>query len=134
MKPVTSLRAEFVETMPDTLVDGVIYISEKYRVALHSCCCGCGEEVSTPIGPTEFSISTTAGEGISVYPSIGNHDFPCRSHYWIKRGKVVWSYEMSRKTIDQGRAHDRYLKRGESKLGIGAAMRWMRAFMAKLFD
>jgi len=79
MAKIEHLRAEFVDTMPDTLEGGVIYISEPCRVALHACCCGCGEEVSTPIGPTEYSIYVRLGR-VTVMPSIGNHDFPCKSH------------------------------------------------------
>ena len=133
MTRISRLRPELVETMPDELHDGVIYISEKYRVALHNCCCGCGEEVSTPIGPTEFSISVAGGE-VSVHPSIGNHDFPCRSHYVIKRGAVLWAGEMSRGAIEKGRAHDRYIKRGRARFDLAAVLRWIRALLAKFFD
>jgi hypothetical protein len=119
--------------MPDTLENGVIYISESYRVALHNCCCGCGEEVSTPIGPTEYSIELIGAE-ISVSPSIGNHDFPCGSHYIIEKGAVVWAGEMSRRAVKRGRAQDRYLKRGKAHFDIAALVRWTRALLAALFD
>ena len=98
MPRVDSLRAEFVETMPNTLDDGVIYISQKYRVALHNCGCGCGEEVSTPLGPTEFSVHMD-GDRVTVTPSIGNHDFACRSHYFIKHGSIIWAGAMSHAAI-----------------------------------
>jgi hypothetical protein len=132
MPTIFSVRAEFVETIPDNLDDGVIYISKKYRAALHNCCCGCGEEVSTPIGPTEYSVKMEDG-GVTVKPSIGNHDFPCRSHYVIKRGSIVWAGAMSRRAIKAGRAHDRYLKRGKTRFGIAAVIRWIKALVAKLF-
>jgi hypothetical protein len=119
--------------MPDALENGVIYISEQYRIALHNCCCGCGEEVSTPIGPTEYSISM-ASRGVTVHPSIGNHDFACRSHYIIKHGAIVWAGEMSRQAIGRGRAQDRYLKRGKTRFNLAAMVRWIRAVLAKLFD
>jgi len=35
--------------------------------------------------------------------SIGNWQFPCRSHYWIHRNKAVWVPEMSNQTIHAGR-------------------------------
>ena len=133
MPRISKLRPELVETMPEGLHDGVIYISEKYRVALHNCCCGCGEEVSTPIGPTEFSISVADGE-VSVHPSIGNHDFPCRSHYVIRRGAILWAGEMSRAAIEKGRTHDRYIKRGRARFDLTAVLRWVRALLAKFFD
>jgi hypothetical protein len=133
MPRISRLRPEFVETMPDLLHDGVIYISEKYRVALHNCCCGCGEEVSTPMGPTEFSVAVADG-AVSVRPSIGNHDFPCRSHYVIEHGAILWAGEMSRAAIEKGRAHDRYIKRGRTRFDLTAVVRWIRAHLAKLFD
>lgn len=133
MPRISRLRAQFVETMPDALEDGVIYVSQQYRVALHNCCCGCGEEVSTPIGPTEYSISMEGG-GVTVRPSIGNHDFACRSHYIIEHGAIVWAGEMSRQAIEWGRAQDRYLKRGKARFNLAAVARWIRAWLAKLFD
>lgn len=125
------LRAEFVEKMPDTLEDGVIYISQKYRVALHNCCCGCGEEVSTPLGPTEYSLRVD-GDAVTVTPSIGNHDFACRSHYLIRGGSIVWAGAMSREAIEAGRSHDRYLKRGRKPRGIRAVLAWLKSIFERL--
>ncbi|MDH7972514.1 DUF6527 family protein [Sphingomonas sp. AR_OL41] len=118
--------------MPDTLEDGVIYVSERYRIALHSCCCGCGEEVSTPLGPTEYSLRLEPG-GVTVEPSIGNHDFACTSHYLIERGSIVWAGAMSRRAINAGRAHDRYLKRGLRPRGIRALAARVWTMVARLF-
>ncbi len=61
----------------------------EYTVASHLCVCGCGREVVTPIRPSEWNL-TFDGETISLHPSIGNWDFPCQSHYWIKRNKIIW--------------------------------------------
>jgi hypothetical protein len=133
MPRISNLKAEIVETMPDALEEGVIYISHKYRIALHNCCCGCGEEVSTPIGQTEYSILIRNGL-VTVKPSIGNHDFVCKSHYIIDRGSVVWAGSMSRRAIRAGRAHDRYLKRGKTRFGIAAIMRWSKALLARIFE
>jgi hypothetical protein len=133
MPKISNLRAELVDTMPNALEDGVIYISEGYRIALHNCCCGCGEEVSTPIGRTEYSITMDDGR-VTVEPSIGNHDFPCRSHYLIEKGSIVWAGAMSRRAIKAGRARDRRLKRGKTKFGFAAVVTWLKALRAKLFD
>jgi Family of unknown function (DUF6527) len=114
---VSRLETLFVEAMPEVLVDGVLYISQKYRIALHSCCCGCGEEVSTPLGPTEFAFSLDGQGGVTLRPSIGNHDYPCGSHYLVTKGKVEWAGAMTRKEIELGRKRDRVLKRGASKKG-----------------
>lgn len=132
MPRVDSLRAEFVETMPNSLEDGVIYVSERYRVALHNCCCGCGEEVSTPLGPTEYALWDDGG-GVTVAPSIGNHDFACGSHYLIEQGQIVRAGAMSRAAIEAGRARDRQLKRPTRPTGIRALVAWIKRMASRLF-
>jgi len=129
MTKIDRLKPAFVDTMPDDLDGGIIYISHECRVALHNCCCGCGEEVSTPLGPTEYSLHVD-GDKVSVSPSIGNHDYPCRSHYVIEGGSIVWAGAMSRKAIEKGRAHDRYLKRGNQNRGFRATVvRWLETLV-----
>jgi hypothetical protein len=129
MPRIDRLRTVFVETMPETLENGIIYVSQECRVALHNCCCGCGEEVSTPLGPTEYFLCLD-GDKVTLRPSIGNHDYPCGSHYLIERGSILWAGAMSRGAIEEGRAFDRYLKRGRSKRGFGASIAaWLRALL-----
>ena len=86
----SELRPEYVDLMPKVIEEGVLYISKKYGTAVHKCCCGCGQKVVTPLKPTEWSLSVSTG-GVSLPPSIGNWSFPCRSHYWIRDNRVVWS-------------------------------------------
>ena len=45
--------------MPQDLRPGVLYVSEEFGAAAHLCACGCGEKVSTPLGPTEWSLEET---------------------------------------------------------------------------
>jgi hypothetical protein len=80
----------FVEFVPDCLDEGVLYISMPYATAVHRCACGCGHQVVTPLSPTDWSL-TFDGETVSLDPSIGNWSFPCKSHYWIWGGNVIWS-------------------------------------------
>ena len=80
---------EFVDKIPNSIEEGKVYISIPYATAVHKCCCGCGNEVVTPLTPTDWEL-TFNGEAISLDPSIGNWNFPCRSHYWIKQNKVRW--------------------------------------------
>jgi hypothetical protein len=82
------LQHRFVEHIPEQLEPGVLYISMPYATAAHSCCCGCGEEVVTPFTPTDWKM-TFDGENVSLRPSIGNWNLPCRSHYVIEQGAVV---------------------------------------------
>jgi len=110
MSRVDRLETVFVKEMPEVLEDGILYVSQECRIALHNCACGCGEEVSTPLVRTEYSLNMHDGKA-SVWPSIGNHDFACKSHYVIKRGQIVWAGRMSRRDIEFGRNQDRLLKR-----------------------
>lgn len=109
MTQVLTLTHQFVEFIPDKLADGTIYISVKYATAAHMCCCGCGQEVVTPIAPTGWSL-TFDGKTISLNPSIGNWSYPCKSHYWIIRNRVQWAEKWSKERIQAGRAHDALAK------------------------
>ncbi len=84
------LQHKFVTNIPDQLEDGVLYISIEYCTAIHKCICGCGNEVVTPFSPTDWSL-TFNGKTISLNPSIGNWNFECKSHYWIKNSKIEFA-------------------------------------------
>ena len=109
MKREIVLKHEFVEVIPKDLKDGVIYVSIPYATAAHKCCCGCGNEVITPITPTDWQLSFD-GESVSLDPSIGNWSFACKSHYWITNNKVEWATRWSQKEIETGRARDQRQK------------------------
>jgi hypothetical protein len=109
MKRVTTLTHEFVEYIPTELQDGRLYVSIPFRTVAHKCACGCGDEVITPLSPTDWTLIFD-GESISLDPSIGNWNFKCQSHYWITRNRVEWARRWSRKEIDAGRANDRLAK------------------------
>lgn len=100
---------KFVDYIPDEIKDGIIYISIVYATAIHKCCCGCGHEVVTPISPTDWQLSFN-GESVSLFPSIGNWSFDCRSHYWIIQNRVKWGLRMTQEEIETGRANDQLRK------------------------
>lgn len=112
MTRATTLRHKFVTAIPAELHNGVLYISLEYATALHLCCCGCGTEVVTPLNPSDWRI-TYDGETVSVCPSIGNWSFPCRSHYWIDRGRIRWSGDWTKAQIERARDADRRAKRAQ---------------------
>jgi hypothetical protein len=107
---IDSIRPAYVAFIPPVLEDGVLYISRRFGTASHRCCCGCGTKIVTPLRPTEYEL-IERGDRVSLEPSIGNWNHPCRSHYWIRDGRVVWSWPMSAAEIAAGRAHDDALKR-----------------------
>jgi hypothetical protein len=106
MKRNFPIQHEFVEFIPSEREERKIYISIEYATAVHNCFCGCGTKVVTPISPTGWQV-TFDGDTVSLYPSVGNWGFACRSHYWIKRDKVQWAGDMTEKEIERGRKRDR---------------------------
>lgn len=99
------LTHEFVESIPEKIEEGRVYISIKYETVIHKCACGCGNEVVTPLSPTDWCMMFD-GESVSLDPSIGNWSFPCRSHYWIRKNEVRWSYKFSEQEIKSVRRRD----------------------------
>jgi hypothetical protein len=62
---------------------------------------------------------TFDGETISLYPSIGNWNFPCRSHYWIDCSRVRRARLWTDDEIVEARREDeemraRYYRDGDS--------------------
>ena len=96
------IRLERVHFMPKTLEPGVLYVSEEFGAAAHLCACGCGSKIRTPLGPTEWTLEDTE-EGPSLWPSVGNWQKPCQSHYWIRRGEIRWSGKWTPEEIEVGR-------------------------------
>ena len=104
------MQHKFVEFIPDKIENGILYVSITYATVLHKCCCGCGNEVVTPLSPTDWKLIYD-GKSISLYPSIGNWSFPCQSHYWIRDNKVIWAPKWSKKQIEEGRLKDSLAKK-----------------------
>lgn len=82
-----TLQHKFVESVPEVMEEGVLYVSIPYCTVMHLCVCGCGHEVITPISPADWGLKFD-GKSISLSPSIGNWSFDCRSHYWIRNNCV----------------------------------------------
>jgi hypothetical protein len=102
MKEVTH---RFVEFIPEVIEDWIIYISIEYCTAIHKCICGCGNEVVTPISPTDWQL-TFDGKTVSLNPSIGNWNFECKSHYFIKKNQIIIARDWSSSDISDGRKSD----------------------------
>lgn len=104
------LQHKFVEFIPDQLEEGVLYITIEYTTAVHKCVCGCGNEVVTPLSPTDWQL-TFDGETVSLKPSIGNWNFECKSHYWIINNRIRHSITWSKDRIVAGRKDDQKKKK-----------------------
>src|SRR6478672_9944757 len=103
------LEHRFVQHIPKLLEPGVLYISIEFATAAHKCCCGCEEQVITPLTPHDWNL-TFDGETTSLWPSIGNWNYACRSHYIIKRNRVIEARLWSDDEIAAGRQKDKLAK------------------------
>lgn len=115
MKHGAKLTHEFVEFIPAHLEEGTVYISITYAIVVHKCCCGCGNEVVTPLAPRDWKLSYD-GDTVSLSPSIGNWSFPCQSHYWIRNNRVSWDRQWSSEEITAVRKRDRCRHEDESEV------------------
>src|SRR5690349_2045765 len=109
MKPAVTFHHEFVDSFPEQLAERTLYVSMRFASAAHNCACGCGNQVITPISPTDWQL-TYNGEAITLYPSIGNWNFPCQSHYWIRGNMIEWAPRWTQQQISNGRAQDQRRK------------------------
>lgn len=103
---INNLEHRFVESVPEQLEEGVLYVSLRFRVIIHACCCGCKNKVITPLSPVRWKM-TFDGKTVSLYPSIGNWNFDCQSHYWITNDKVEWAEKWSNNKIAMGKMMER---------------------------
>jgi hypothetical protein len=100
------IEHKFVDDIPERPEAGILYVSMRYATALHLCCCGCKREVVTPLAPAQWRL-TFDGESVSLHPSVGSWNLPCRSHYVINRGQVIEAPPWSNEEVAFGRARDR---------------------------
>jgi len=103
---LSTIRPEFVEFIPRELVEGVLYISERYQTASHKCACGCGEKVVTPLSRADWQLNKDQAGLVTLHPSIGNWNHPCRSHYWIRKNRIQWAGSMSAREIERVKQRD----------------------------
>ena len=88
--------------MPKQLEPGILYVSKRFGTAAHLCACGCSAKIRTPLGPTEWALKETPS-GPSLWPSVGNWQQACRSHYIIQAGRIVWALKWDPEQIAAGR-------------------------------
>ena len=99
------IELQHVHLMPQELKPGILYVSKEFGTAHHLCACGCGSKIRTPLGPTEWRLQETA-DGPTLWPSIGNWQQPCRSHYLIRRGRIEWAESWTQEQVLAGRARE----------------------------
>lgn len=113
---IERITLEVVEFMPTQLEPGVLYLSQKYRTAAHLCACGCGEKIRTQLGDLGWRF-TKGHSGPTLYPSIGNWQKPCRAHYYIRNGRVVWQPRWTDTEIVEGRLVEQMRRDAHFQMG-----------------
>lgn len=76
---IYSLTPEQCVNIPVPRVHGVLYVSKTHGVAIHSCPCGCGFEVVTPLQADDqpgWKLSGT-DDSVTLSPSVYCKGFAC---------------------------------------------------------
>lgn len=83
----------------EDMEEGVIYVHKESTQSFHNCLCGCkepvvmaldfinidGEEIKGIWPPGNWNLTIKDGKA-TFSPSVGNYEFPCKSHYIITKG------------------------------------------------
>jgi hypothetical protein len=72
----------FVDSIPDTLKQDIIYISLQYKTSVHLCLCGCGNLSVAPLNKDGWTLIKNSDK-VSFSPSILNNNCPNKYHYII---------------------------------------------------
>lgn len=135
------LEPEFVDLIPTEVREGVLYVSMEYATTVHLCPSGCGNKVVLPLSPAEWRL-TYDGEAITLSPSVGNWQYPCRSHYWVRGNQIITAKPWTERQIEQGRQRDErdlreHLNRrasaqsGTDDGATGTIGRWVRRVLGR---
>lgn len=108
--PLMKFKTKYVHFIPEALEVGILYVSQEFETAAHVCPCGCRTKIRTPLGVTEWRFIEEKN-GPTLYPSIGNWQLACKSHYWIEDGIVLWAKAWSESQIISGRKNENYRRK-----------------------
>lgn len=91
----SKLTLVFCEEIPDQREDSVIYVVGSDGVFWQAgmrCPCGCGTLIQLPMsknGHPRWDLSVDSKGLASLNPSVRRTN-GCRSHFFVKRGEVIW--------------------------------------------
>jgi len=117
-----------VDRIPKQLESGVVYHSAEFELGALLCACGCGHKVMLLV-PDGHQVIAENGLA-TITPSISVLDAPCKSHYFITRGRVEWLPAFS--AADAAAVMRRQIERhvqNDTKKRTWAT--WVRAGLAK---
>jgi len=89
---------KYVDIIPKKLKPGILYIegeSQSEQFASLLCPCGCKEEINLNLEPEEKPCWVlNGGRRTDLSPSIWKSS-NCKSHFFIKKGKIKWCTDNS---------------------------------------
>lgn len=134
----STIDLKMVDQIPADPQAGILYVCEEYEIACHRCVCGCQNLVYTPLGPAEWEF-IVENDRPTLLPSIGSWNLACRSHYWIRGGRIIWAADWSSQQVEAGRSsemakrHRQYNKSVQLPLGLfGRFKLWVLNKIGKL--
>lgn len=80
----------------ENIQSDIVYIvgGEDYvKWAYFKCPDGCGDTIMLSLSPNKrpsWKIKQDGRGRVSLYPSINKQD-GCKSHFWLKKGKIKWA-------------------------------------------
>lgn len=87
------------ERLPPNVGPFELHYSRRFEMAALACACGCGHRVMLNLLDQHHLVME---DGLpTVTPSILVADAPCLSHFYIRRGRVEWAQQWSKKTVDR---------------------------------
>jgi Family of unknown function (DUF6527) len=97
------LRVQLIPSMrelPGVIGDRLYVVGTpgKYKWAILSCPCGCGERIDVCLMPSacpRWELTLRNGRA-SLSPSIWVPPERCGSHFWIRRSQIVWCRDFDR--------------------------------------
>jgi hypothetical protein len=125
----------FEEYIPADPEPGLLHISLRYATAVHLCACGCRRKVVTPLKPTGWRLIFDGT--VSLDPSIGNGQYPCRSHYYIRSNRFEWLPRIKLANLDDRRVSPVSFKPAVARLAsaaggrLDASRRYLRALLGR---
>lgn len=70
--------------------EGELYIlATEMPSSIHLCPCGCGNIVVLPHDKNGWKLADKDGK-VTIRPSVGSFNLPCKSHYYITDNKIEW--------------------------------------------
>lgn len=91
--------SQFLPGQPVDMEEGILYITEVYKTSKHLCPCGCKSLIVLPLNcsmgwdyvrEVVTQNATIVDNLVTLEPSIGNFQIPCKSHYYIVKNEIKW--------------------------------------------